>query len=189
MRINIPDEHQSQPIAYVKDNYAQGIMQAALEFSRATYQHTRLTLREFEGARVRTAQINGCELCQTFRSGRDAEEFLSSFDGDASSIVTRGHVIPDEQYYDAVADWKVSPLFTDRERTAIEYAEGLGLDPQGIARNEDFWQRARSLFSDEELVDLSYCIASWIGNGRVSHALGIDGVCQIGAFSRKREAA
>ena len=189
MRIDIPAEHQFQPIAYVKDNYAQGIVEAALAFSRATYQHTKLTLREFEGARMRTAQINGCELCQTFRSGRDAEEYLSSFDGDASSIVTRGHIAPDEAFYDAVADWKLSPLFSDRERAAIEYADGVGLDPHGIARDEDFWRRARSLFSDDELVDLSYCIAAWIGNGRVSHALGIDGICQVGAFSKKREAA
>jgi hypothetical protein len=35
----------------------------------------------------------------------------------------------------------------------------------------------KAAFSDEEIVDLSYCIAGWMGLGRVGHALGTDRVC------------
>ena len=66
----------------------------------------------------------------------------------------------------------------------MEYAEGLGQAPQLIAKDEDFWRRARAAFSDEDMVDLSYCIACWMGLGRVAHVLGIDSVCQIPALNK-----
>ncbi len=37
----------------------------------------------------------------------------------------------------------------------------------------------KSAFSDDEIVDLSYCIAGWMGMGRVTHALGFDAVCAV----------
>ncbi|MET0657849.1 MAG: hypothetical protein ABW110_06795 [Steroidobacteraceae bacterium] len=62
---------------------------------------------------------------------------------------------------------------------AIRYAEGLGMDPHGIAQDEEFWRHMKAAFSDGEIVDLSYCIAAWMGLGRVTHALGMDGVCSF----------
>lgn len=179
MRIDVPDSHMMEPTAYVAQTYARDLVSSAFAFSKATYEHTVLSLREFEAARARTAQINGCLLCQTWRSDRDTVAYLESLGGADSSVATRGGPAPDEDFYDAIAEWQTSPLFSERERVAIEYAEGLGLDPHGIAEDEAFWKRAREAFSNEEIVDLSYCIACWMGLGRVAHALGIDGVCQI----------
>lgn len=184
MRLNIPMEAQSEPAAYVATNYARDIVADAFAFSKATYEHSRLSLREFEAARARTAQINGCLLCQTWRSDRDAGAYLAALGGGSESVATRGGAAPDEQFYNAVAEWRTSPLFSVREAIAIEYAEGLGLNPHGIAENDDFWQRAKAVYTDDEIVDLSYCIACWMGLGRVAHALGIDGVCQIPALSK-----
>ena len=67
---------------------------------------------------------------------------------------------------------RTSPLYSARERIAIEYAEGMGTDPQGIAQDEDFWRRCKAAFSDREIVDLSFCIACWMGLGRIGHVLG-----------------
>ena len=189
MRINIPNEHATQPTAYVAQTYAPGLLSAAFGYSKATYEQSRLSLREFEAARSRTAQINGCQLCQTWRSDRDTVSYLESLGGAGDSVATRGDPAPDEPFYDAVIDWRTSSLFSDRERIAIEYAEGLGLNPHDIAKDEAFWARAKAAFSDEELVDLSYCIACWMGLGRVAHALGIDGVCQIPALAKQTVAA
>jgi alkylhydroperoxidase family enzyme len=58
----------------------------------------------------------------------------------------------------------------------------MGLDPQGLAQDEGFWARFKAAFSDDEIVDLSFCVAAWIGFGRVAHALGIDTVCAIPAL-------
>ena len=38
---------------------------------------------------------------------------------------------------------------------------------------------SRYVFSDEEITDLTYCIAGWMGMGRVAHVLGLDSNCEI----------
>lgn len=189
MRIHVPEKHALQPVSYVAQTYVPRLLEAAYGYSKATSEHTRLSLREFEAARSRTAQINGCLMCQSWRTDRDTTAFLRSLGGTGESVATRGGPAPDEAFYDAVLEWRTSPLFSDRERIAIEYAEGLGHDPHGIAESEDFWERAKAVYRDEELVDLSYCLACWIGLGRVTHALGIDGVCQIPSHVKKVAAA
>jgi alkylhydroperoxidase family enzyme len=152
-----------------------------MHFSKVTYQNSRLSLREFEAARRRTAEINGCQVCIAWRSARDIPYLLRLAGAQSSeSVATRAtEVAPGDEFYQAVADWRTSPIFSPREKTAIEYAERLGTDPQGVARDEAFWARAKKLFSDDEIVDLSYCIACWMGLGRVTHALGLDGVCPM----------
>jgi hypothetical protein len=50
----------------------------------------------------------------------------------------------------------------------------MGENPHGIAQAEDFWVRLKAAFSDNEIVDLSYCLAAWIGLGRATHVLGMD---------------
>ena len=58
-------------------------------------------------------------------------------------LVTDNGPAPDEAFYAAVDQWRTSPLFSDRERTAIEFAERFAEEPKAIADDEDFWQRAR----------------------------------------------
>jgi alkylhydroperoxidase family enzyme len=179
MRVEVSAEHRQNPIPHLKDYYAREIVESAMNFSKITYQRSILSLREFEGARARTAEINGCKLCRSFRAVRDVPAYLEAVGAVPSqSIVSRGPA-PDEAFYANVSRWKDYPGFSERERVAIAYAEGLGLDPQGIAANEAFWRRAKAAFSDEEIVDLSYCIACWIGLGRITHTLGLDGVCSF----------
>ena len=155
-------------------HYAREITSAARQFSLETYRHSKLTLREFEGARARTAEINGCRRCQGWRSARDLPDYFAAFDLKPERTVADKGAAPDEAYYASVSAWQTSALYSPRERLAIEYAERMGTDPQGLAADEEFWGRAKDLFSDEEIVDLSYCIACWMGLGRVSHVLGVD---------------
>ena len=162
-------------------HYAPEITSAARAFSLATYQRSKLSLREFEGARARTAQINGCRRCQAWRSARDLPDYFAAFGQTPDATVASRGPAPDEAYYAAVADWATSPIYSPREKVAIEYAERMGTDPQGLSADDAFWVRAKAVFSDEEIVDLSYCIACWMGLGRVSHVLGVDGsdVCAV----------
>lgn len=179
MRVHVPDSHAGEPRAYVGKTYAPDLTKAAGKLANAVYQHSSLSLREFEGARARTAEINGCRMCQSWRSAQDVPAYLRSAGIPVEgSIATHGPA-PDEGYYLSVSDWRTSPIYSDRERLAIEYAERMGLDPQDLAADEDFWKRAKQAFSDNEIVDLSYCIAAWMGLGRVTHVLGLDDVCYI----------
>jgi alkylhydroperoxidase family enzyme len=177
MRIALPPEHQDVPFAHVGDHYAPEIVSRAGAYGSAPYQFSKLSLREVEAARFRTAQINGCNTCINFRGARDFPGMFAAFDWNlASSVHGRGPA-PDEDFYKNIESWRDWPGYSERERLAVWYAEGLGQDPHGIAQDEAFWTRAKAAFSDEEIVDLSYSIAAWMATGRVLHALGLDTVC------------
>lgn len=177
MRIHVPQEHEAYPTNYVRKAYAPDLVEAGLNFSETAYAMSKLSLREFEAARIRTANINGCQICVNFRAARDVPSYLQQTGRPANQSLVSNGPVPDEAFYAGVLEWRTSPLFSARERLAIEYAEGMGLDPQGIAQDEDFWARFKAEFGDEEIVDLSYCIAGWMGLGRMAHVLGLDTVC------------
>lgn len=186
MRIALPPEHRDRPFEHIAKHYAPEIVTAAGVFGTSAYQYSKLSLRELEGARYRTAQINGCNTCENFRGGRDFPGLFETFKGDLDhSVYVRGPA-PDEEFYNSVTNWRHYPGFSERERLAIRYAEGLGQTPHEIAADEEFWARAKAAFSDDEIVDLSYSIAAWMGVGRVMHALGLDTVC---AFTTVGKAA
>jgi alkylhydroperoxidase family enzyme len=160
-RIDIPDEFASHPKAYVNATLAPEITSAALKFYRACYESTHLSLREFEGARIRVAEINGCSICQGWRSGSHAAEMLGAAnDATVASVIDHGPA-PDEEFYRTVSQWRTSPLYSEREKVAIGFAEYLALDPQGLARDDKFWARVKNSYTDEQIVDLSYCVYSW----------------------------
>ena len=179
MRIEVPEEHQSNPTGCVAENYAPDILAAGYNFSRTVYQHCSLSLREAEAARMRTAQINGCLLCKEWRSARDLPSFFEFAGGDVETSFISNGPAPDEEFYESIENWTDSPIFSEREKLAIEYAEGLGQDPQGIAVNEDFWTRFKAAYSDEEVADLTFSIGSWIAMGRATHVLGMDLACGV----------
>lgn len=184
MRIAMPPEHQSNPLAHLSEDFAHEIVTAGIAFSMAGYQHSKLSLREFEGARARTAEINGCQVCQAFRAGRDLAGYFDSYGGNVkTSVATRGPA-PSESFYRNVSRASEDPQYSERERVAIAYTERLAVDPHGIATDEAFWARAKAVFSDDEIVDLSYNIASWMGFGRITHALGLDTVCAFGPMEQ-----
>ncbi len=177
MRISLPPEHHDRPFEHVAKHYAREIVAAGGAFGTAPYQHSKLSLRELEAARYRTAQINGCNTCQNFRGARDFPGMFKIFKGDLESSVYTHGAAPDEEFYRNVPNWKDYPGFSERERLAIRYAEGLGEAPHKIAQDEEFWARAKAIFSDDEIVDMTYSIAAWMGTGRALHALGLDSVC------------
>lgn len=156
-RITIPQD--THPISYVFEELAPKLGPAASQLSDAVYSHATLPLREFEAARMRIAQINNCRLCLDWRTERA---------GDAA---------PGESLYEAVQDWRDSPELSQRERLAVEYAERFAGDHRGL--DDDFWGRMRGAFGDSEIVELSLCLALWLGMGRVNQVLGIDVACTL----------
>lgn len=174
MRIDVPVHRAHDPYGFATEALAPEIMSAGGAFSHAVYKHSRLSLREFEGARARTAQINGCVICQNFRAARDLG---GMFAGTTRGTVADNGPAPDEAFYQQVADWRTSPLYSERERLTIEFAERFGTEPQSLAEDETFWEKARAAFDDAEIADLAHSVAAWVGLGRVAHVLGFDQVC------------
>ena len=156
MIIDIPEGQ--DPITYIWGALVPGIGPAAAGLSLAVYEHTTLGLREFEAARLRIAQINGCVFCLDWRTERDGEKVEESFAA-------------------AVEDWRTTDAFDDRTRLAAEFAERYALDHHGI--DQDFWDRMSTHYSDAEIVELSMCLGSWLAFGRLNHVLGLDTTCVL----------
>ena len=156
MILDVPDG--KEPITWVWGELVPGIGPAAARFSQAVYTHTTLGLREFEAARLRVAQINGCLFCQDWRTEMDGQKVEESFD-------------------DAVENWRTTDAFDDRTRLAAEYAERFAIDHHGI--DADLWERMHAHYSQQEIVELSMCLGSWIAFGRLNHVLGLDSSCVL----------
>ncbi|PPJ02629.1 carboxymuconolactone decarboxylase [Nocardia nova] len=156
MNIDIPEG--KDPIGYVWGEMVPGIGPAASKLSLAVYSHSTLGLREFEAARLRIAQINGCLFCQDWRTERDGQKVEIGFE-------------------QAVTDWRTTDSFDDRTRLAAEYAERYVLDHHNL--DDEFWARMRAHYSQAEIVELSICIGSWLAFGRLNRVLGLDTVCVL----------
>jgi alkylhydroperoxidase family enzyme len=126
---------------------------------RGAYQQSVLPPEERELARMRIAQINDCIACSDFR---------------APSVIEAA-VAP--ELYENVAAYATFPGYTPRQRLAIEYAERFAVDHGSI--DDAFFARLRELFSDPEILDLTLCVAVFLGLGRSLSVLGVDQSCAI----------
>lgn len=146
------------PIMYVWGEMVPGIGVAAAKFSQAVYDDTTLGLTEFEAARLRIAQINGCLFCQDWRTERDGVKVPDGFDV-------------------AVEQWRTTDALDARAKLAAEYAERFAIDHHGI--DQDLWGRLLEHYTHAELVELSMCLGSWIAFGRLNHVFGLDSACTL----------
>lgn len=156
MNLDVPDG--KDPIQYAWGELVPGIGPAAAHLSLAVYEHTTLGLREFEAARLRVAQLNGCAFCLDWRTERDGRKVEDGF-------------------ADAVTEWRTTDAFDDRTRLAAEYAERYVLDHHGL--DEEFWDRMAAHYTQREIVELSMCIGSWLAFGRLNRVLGLDTMCVV----------
>lgn len=101
---------------------------------------------------LRTSQINGCAFCLEMHS---------------AALRKRGTA---QEKLDALAGWRVSERFSDRERAALEWTESVTLLS---AQNTDdaVWQRVKAHFSDEEMSDLTIAAGLMNAFNRVAVSL------------------
>ena len=88
---------------------------------------------------VRVSQINHCAFCVDINS---------------ATLLKRG-VAMDKVL--ALQDWQGSPLFTERERIAIGYAEAMTRSDVGVT--DALFERVRSQFDDDAIIELTGLIA------------------------------
>jgi alkylhydroperoxidase family enzyme len=156
-RIHVPDGNADPEMRMWALRPEMGIGAGAL--SHAIYEQSIVPVRERELARMRIALINGCAICQQWRSTPGAAGAL------------------DESDYAGVAAWQSSPRYSERERLAIEYAERFALAHDGL--DDAFFARLHEAFSDAEILDLTVCIGGFLALGRTLHVLGIDDACRL----------
>jgi alkylhydroperoxidase family enzyme len=163
-RVEVPTD--KDPLVYVWTELASPLTAAAGGYSSAVYDKSSLSLREFEAARVTMARINQCAICIDWRTARDVP-----------SRAADPNEVP-ESFYDQVGVGDLTGL-DDRERLAAEFAERYSTDHLGM--DDAFWSRLHAHYSDDELVDLALCVASWLALGRFNQVFDIDGACRVPA--------
>ena len=74
--------------------------------------------------------------------------------------------------------YRDEPLFTDRERLALEFAEKMALEHTALG--DEFFTRLRAEFNDQEIVELGMAIGQYLGFGRLLHVLeAVRPVCNL----------
>jgi alkylhydroperoxidase family enzyme len=119
----------------------------------AAYNKSILPVGVREAARMRIAQLNDCTVCLAFRADSVKEQGLT------------------EEFYCHVGVHGDGASFTQQERVAMEYAERFAIDHLSI--DDAFVDRMRESFTDPELLDLTICLAAFLGLGRTLRSLGI----------------
>ncbi len=100
---------------------------------------------------IRASQINGCAFCVDMHSKQ------AKITGERE---LRLYHLP---------IWRESPLFSDRERAALEWTEALTtLGAHGVS--DDIYAAVRAQFSEEEITDLSFQVVAINGWNRLGVA-------------------
>lgn len=78
--------------------------------------------------------------------------------------------VPDEKLA-ALADHATSPLFDERERTALAYADAVTRTGEDVG--DELFERLRRHFDEDQIVELTAVIAWENASSKFNHALGV----------------
>lgn len=71
-----------------------------------------------------------------------------------------------------LANYSVSDEYDEREKLALEYAERITITDQDVS--DDFFERLRQFFSEDEIVELTATIAWENCSSKFNRALRVD---------------
>ncbi len=78
--------------------------------------------------------------------------------------------VPDEKIL-ALADYATSPLYTEAERVALEYADAITLSESDVS--DDLFARLRRFYDDDAVVELTAVIGWENASSKFNRALRI----------------
>lgn len=78
--------------------------------------------------------------------------------------------VPDDKLA-ALADYATSPLFDERERTALAYADAI--TGMGEEVDDELFERLRRHFDEDQIVELTAVVAWENASSKFNHALGV----------------
>ena len=111
--------------------------------------HSNLEKSLFELVKTRASQINGCGYCLDMHT-KDARK-----EGET------------EQRLYALSAWRETPLFTERERIALEWTEALTLIA-GNPISDELYERVSKEFNEQDLIALTMTIIAINGWNRLA---------------------
>jgi alkylhydroperoxidase family enzyme len=83
-----------------------------------------------------------------------------------------------EEKISRLENFRDDPVFNERERIAIEFAEKMATNHTSI--DDDFFRRMRAQFTDAEIVEIGMAAGQYIGFGRLLMVLDLERpVCDI----------
>ena len=104
-----------------------------------------------ELVKIRASQLNGCAFCLDMHT-KDARAAGES-----------------EQRIYVLSAWRDAPFYSERERAALAWTEALTrLAPDGVPN--ELYERARKVFNEVELVNLTMAVVAINGWNRLSVA-------------------
>ena len=78
--------------------------------------------------------------------------------------------MPDEKI-EAVTDYATSPLYSEDERIALEYADSMTVTGREVS--EEFFSRLREFYDDDQIVELTAIIAWENASSKFNRALRV----------------
>ena len=72
---------------------------------------------------------------------------------------------------EALADYAESPLYTDEERLALEYADAMTITGRDVS--DELFARLREIYDDDALVELTMIIAWENSSSKFNRALRV----------------
>ncbi|MGE5732683.1 MAG: carboxymuconolactone decarboxylase family protein [Gemmatimonas sp.] len=127
---------------------------AANEAMRTVERYVRASGLErslIELVKIRASQLNGCAFCLDMHT-KDARAAGES-----------------EQRIYVLSAWRDAPFYSERERAALAWTEALTrLAPDGVP--DELYERARKVFNEVELVNLTMAVVAINGWNRLSVA-------------------
>jgi AhpD family alkylhydroperoxidase len=110
---------------------------------------------------VRVSQINHCAFCVDINS---------------ATLLKNG--VP-TQKVEALGEWRTSPLYSDDEKLALEYAEAVTVTQHGVSA--ELRQRIKSRWNDDMIVELTGLIAFQNLSSKFNAALDVppQGFCSL----------
>lgn len=125
----------------------QGFIQTKKALGRSTLGKPLIEL-----VNLRVSQINGCAYCLCLH---------------AKSLRDEGY--PEEKL-DSLAGWRVSALYSDRERAALNWAESMTLVAETHAPDSQF-STLKKHFNDSEVSDLCFVVSLMNALNRMAIAM------------------
>jgi alkylhydroperoxidase family enzyme len=151
-RIDVPEGRGQEAARVWRLQPAMGAMVETMV--RTVYGCSVLPAAEREAARMKIAQLNECNACSTFRAPSTKEAGVH------------------DDLYRHLDDYATYEGYTERQRLAIEYATRFATDHASI--DDELFARLHTAFNDAEILDLTMCVAAYLGLGRALAVLGIE---------------
>ena len=139
-RINAPLRHITENAMNPRINYTQhssDLMKKLFELSQLSAQGS-LGTTLLDLVHIRASQLNGCAFCL------DMHVKEAKMHGERELRL----------YHTSI--WRESPLFSDKERAALEWTEAV--TTLSVPIPDDLYERVRQQFAEKELAELTFAV-------------------------------